>query len=264
MRLRKIELKEKREDYFCSVLSGSGDLSWYIPQRLALWFDGVSATDFNGLKQMLKELYPLREKECHRSDRNSSDEPKVEVTNYGKGCFPYEFFGELRHEELNYPHRNPNLSHSLKVAGGYTLNDARTMKKILKESAEVTLHYEYLKFLEEHLKQGSGARIWMMGNPEGWNYGDMIGYGNLTKSPTESPFPFQPSLVEAVFFPPRQDVLRSLMGLLMEREAGYETPHHQEILEGILKGNITSYGGHAGREFEKQGKESQKGKLAIA
>ncbi|GEM_PF-4279626 len=261
MRLRKIELKEKREDYFCSALSGSGDLSWYIPKRLALWFDGVSATDFKGLTQILDELYPLQRKEkCS----HSPEEPKAEVTDYGKGCFPYEFFGELRHEELNYPHRNPNLNRCLKVDGNYILNDARTMKRIFKESAEVSAHGDYLKFLEEHLNQGSGARIWVMKNPKEWNYGDMIGYGNLTKSPTESPFPFQSSLVEAVFIPPRQEVLRALTGLLVERQAGYETPRHQEILEGILRGTITSYGGHARREFEKQGKESQKGKLAIA
>ncbi|MBI4979947.1 hypothetical protein HZC30_00140 [Candidatus Woesearchaeota archaeon] len=257
MRLRKIELKEKREHY---ILPSPSDLSWHIPQRLVLWFDAVSSAELNELKQLLTEHYPLTEKERYRK---SSEEPKVEAINYGKGCFPYEFLGELRSEESNYPPRNPNLSHYLKVDGNYTLKDARNMKERLEESAKISAHCSYLEFLSENLKKSSGARIWVMGELEGWHYSGSRCYGVLTQSPEEAgSSPFQPSLVEAVFFPPRQEVLRSLMGLLVEREAGYETPRHQEILEGILKGNITAYHGHAGMEFEKQKKDGSESTLA--
>ncbi len=248
MLLRKIELGPM-EGAISRLLSQTSGLGEFFSQRLVLWFDGVSADDKKGLEQLMESYYSLKKE----VPLKVSGEEGSSLVCYGQGCLPYEFYDEYRREEIDfssdYTANTWKLNFSPFHDKNLTLKDAKNMKKIIQRTSESQAHYQYLDYLRGCLAKSSGARLWMTDEP--WCSGP-----HLTRSPEKYNEDFKPAITELVLFPPRQEVLQGLTGFLIQRKTEYETPHHQEIWEGILRGEIKEYLGHAREEYLRQTKKT--------
>ncbi len=59
----------------------------------------------------------------------------------------------------------------------------------------------------------------------------------------------RPKLIKIHCAPMRPEIMKGLVGVLTAHELEFETPRYQEILQGIVRGQIIEYNGNACKEF---------------